>query len=109
MKKWLFAVALLVVSVATASAQEQRGSIEGVIRDSSGAVLPGATIEARSPSMAGVQTTVSDLTGAYRFPALPPGRYEVSAALQGFQAAKQSDVRLELGQVLKIDLALAVG
>ena len=90
-------------------AQEQRGSIEGIVRDSSGGVLPGVTIEARSPSMAGVQTTVTDTNGLYRFPALPPGRYEVTAALQGFQPAKSSDVRLELGQVLKIDLAMAVG
>ena len=47
--------------------------------------------------------------GLYRFPALPPGRYEVTATLQGFQPAKSSDVRLELGQILKIDLAMAVG
>jgi hypothetical protein len=59
--------------------------------------------------MAGVQTTVTDTSGLYRFPALPPGRYEVTAALQGFQPAKSSDVRLELGQILKIDLSLAVG
>jgi len=108
MKVFIVALALLGVSL-PAAAQEQRGSIEGIVRDGSGAVLPGATIEARSPSMAGVQTTVTDDKGGYRFPALPPGRYEISATLQGFQPAKQSDVRLELGQVLKIDLALAVG
>jgi Carboxypeptidase regulatory-like domain len=58
--------------------------------------------------MAGVQSTMTDATGTYRFPALPPGRYEVTATLQGFQPAKTSDVRLELGQVLKIDLILIV-
>ncbi|HET7219525.1 MAG TPA: carboxypeptidase-like regulatory domain-containing protein [Vicinamibacterales bacterium] len=108
MKRLLLALAMLAVSAA-AAAQEQRGSIEGIVRDSSGGVLPGATIEARSPSMAGLQTTVTDTGGLYRFPALPPGRYEVSATLQGFQPAKSADVRLELGQVLKVDLAMAVG
>src|SRR5262245_56784421 len=103
MKGVLIALALFGV-VSSAAAQEQRGSIEGIVRDSSGGVLPAATIEARSPSMAGVQTTVTDTNGLYRFPALPPGRYEVSATLQGFQPAKSSDVRLELGQILKIDL-----
>ncbi len=103
-----WAVAVL-AAAAPAVAQEQRASIEGTIRDSSGGVLPGVTVEARSPSLAGVESTVSDSSGTYRFPALRPGRYEVTATLQGFQPAKQSDVRLELGQILKIDLAMGVG
>ena len=107
--KRLFLLMLLLSVPAAAGAQEQRGSIEGIVRDSSGGVLPGATIEARSPSMAGTQSTVTDVNGLYRFPALPPGRYEVTATLQGFQPATSPDVRLELGQVLKIDLALSVG
>jgi len=107
MKGLLLALAFC-LAASPARAQEQRGSIEGIVRDSSGGVLPGVTIEARSPSMAGVQSTVTDTNGLYRFPALPPGRYEVTAALQGFQAAKSSDVRLELGQILKIDLTMGV-
>ena len=104
------AVALLLLLLAgPATAQEQRASIEGTIRDSSGGVLPGVTVEARSPSLAGVESTVTDSSGTYRFPALRPGRYEVTATLQGFQPAKSADVRLELGQVLKIDLAMAIG
>ena len=110
MKRLLRAlVVLAALCRAGIAAQEQRGSIEGIVRDSSGGVLPGVTIEARSPSMAGVQTTVTDPNGLYRFPALPPGRYDVNATLQGFQPAKSSDVRLELGQILKIDLSLEVG
>ena len=102
------AVALLLLLLAgPATAQEQRASIEGTVRDSSGGVLPGVTVEARSPSLAGVQSTVTDSSGTYRFPALRPGRYEVTATLQGFQPAKSADVRLELGQVLKVDLAMA--
>ncbi len=52
---------LLVVTVATvASAQETRGSIEGVVKDNSGAVLPGVTIEARSPPLVGVANSTTD-------------------------------------------------
>ena len=112
MKRLVICLAWAVAALAAATpaiAQEQRASIEGTIRDSSGGVLPGVTVEARSPSLAGVETTVSDSAGTYRFPALRPGRYEVTATLQGFQPAKQSDVRLELGQILKIDLAMGVG
>jgi hypothetical protein len=104
----LLIVLMLAGAPVSAEAQEQRGSIEGIVRDASGGVLPGVAIEARSPSMAGVQSTVTDTGGQYRFPALPPGRYGVTATLQGFRTATSSDVRLELGQVLKIDLAMDV-
>jgi hypothetical protein len=100
---------LLCLCAATATAQEQRGSIEGAIRDHSNAVMPGVTVEARSPALVGVQQAVTDERGAYRFPALRPGRYEISATLQGFAPAKASDVLLELGQVLRVDLILGVG
>jgi hypothetical protein len=100
---------LVIAAAPAAGAQEQRGSIEGTIRDSSNAVLPGATVEARSPSLVGVQSTVTDEHGAYRFPALRPGRYEITASLQGFTPARLENVTLQLGQLLRVDLALAVG
>src|SRR5215831_18184186 len=88
--------------------QEQRGSIEGVIRDSSGGVLPGVTVESRSPALVGVGSTVTDGQGVYRFPSLPPGVYELTATLSGFDAGKAAGVTLELGQILKVDLILPV-
>ena len=104
----LLGVLALVLSVTTgARAQEQGGSIQGSVKDTSGAVLPGVTVEARSPSVVGVNTTVTDEHGTYRFPALPPGRYELTATLSGFATRKQSDVELLLGQALKVDIALA--
>ena len=107
--KILMSALVLLALAAPASGQEQRASIEGTIRDKSGSVLRDVVIEARSPSLAGVETTVSDAQGVYRFPALRPGRYEITARLQGFQPAKSSNVQLELGQILKIDLAMEVG
>src|SRR5262245_42483717 len=104
-------VALLMCLCAplSVSAQEQRGSIEGVVKDGSGGVLPGVTVEARSPRMVGVQTAVSDANGVYRFPALPPGPYELTAVLSGFTTTKLPTVALELGQVLKADVTMSVG
>ena len=75
----LLAALLIAVPVA---AQDQAGTIEGIVKDSSGAVLPGVTVEAKAAT--GTRSTVSDESGAYRFPALPPGRYEIVATLQGF-------------------------
>ena len=67
-----------------AFAQEQTVSIQGVVKDASGAVLPGATVEARNP-LAGTNTAVTNADGVYRFPALPPGKYEITSTLQGFK------------------------
>lgn len=91
-----------------ALAQDRSGSIVGTVKDSSGSVLPGATVQATSPSLVGVQTAVTDAQGTYRFPALTPGLYEVTAQLQGFTTAKTPNVQLALGQVLRVDLALGV-
>ena len=105
----LLGVLALALSFATgAYAQETRGSIEGVVKDASGAVLPGATVEARSPSLVGVSSTNSDSNGVYRFPALAPGIYEVSATLSGFTTKKVADIQLNLGQTLKVDFALPI-
>ena len=104
----LGAVLVCLALAVPASAQEQRGSIEGVVRDSSGAVMPGATIEARSPALVGVASAVTDTEGIYRFPALPPGTYEITGTLSGFAPAKVDKIALELGQVLRVNLTLAV-
>ncbi len=98
----------LFLIAAPARAQEQHGSIEGAVKDASGGMLPGATVEARSPSLVGAATASTDAQGAYRFPSLAPGVYEVTATLQGFSPARTSGVRLELGMLLKVDLILAV-
>jgi hypothetical protein len=90
-----------------AAAQEQRGSIEGIVRDTSGAVLPGVSVEAKAENGA-VITTVSDETGVFRFPSVAPGTYTVSATLSGFAPKSQGDVRVGLGQIKKVDFALSL-
>jgi hypothetical protein len=92
----------------TIAAQERTGGITGTVKDSSGAILPGASVQAVSPSQVGVQHVVADDQGNYRFPALFPGVYEISASLQGFTPAKVEGVRVALGQVSRIDLSLSL-
>src|SRR3954463_6250795 len=86
-------------------AQEQRGQIEGIVKDASGAVLPGATVEARSGG-SGVLSTTADEGGHFRFPSVLPGVYEVSANLSGFKPAKIEGVEVRLGSVKSLDFAL---
>jgi len=102
--------ACLVAAPLSASAQEQTGTISGVVRDTSGAVLPGASIEVESIARGViVGTTVTDLTGTYRFVGLLPGLYNVTARLQGFTAARVEQVDLRLGQLLTVDVSLSPG
>lgn len=110
MRKFVLGMLAAILLVAVpASAQEMRGSIQGVVKDSSGGVLPGVTVEAKSPSLVGVQTTVTDTDGVYRFPSLSLGKYTVSANLQGFGPAKVDNVDLSTpGATLKIELTLSV-
>ncbi len=100
----LVAVMLLALP---ALAQEQRGSIEGVVKDASGAILPGVTIEVKSTTGATL-TTVSDAQGVYRFPSLAPDTYVVNANLSGFGPGKADNVRVGLGEIKKVDFALTV-
>src|SRR4029078_11015221 len=77
----LVVFAIVVAGPSLASAQ----SLAGTVRDTSGAVLPGVTIAASSPVLiTKVRTGVSDETGQYRIPDLPPGTYKVSFTLTGF-------------------------
>ncbi len=90
------------------AAQEQRASIEGIVRDSQGGVLPGATVTARNVASGGAVIAVADATGRFRFPALSSGRYQVGVELSGFRATTVENIELLLGQIKTIDFALAV-
>ena len=90
-----------------AAAQEQRGSIEGVVKDTSGAVLPGVTVTLEGGSGVKIDA-VSDAEGVYRFPSLAPGTYKVTANLQGFKPSTVGNVLVALGQVKKVDFGLGI-
>ena len=87
-----------------AIAQEQRGSIEGVVKDASGAVLPGVTVTATSASGVKLEA-VSDADGQFRFPSVAPTTYTVAANLTGFSPRTISNVQVNLGQARRVDLA----
>lgn len=99
----------LLLSVVPAYAQEQRGAIQGIVKDSTGAVLPGAIVEAKNVVLGSVTSTTSDGDGSYRFPALAPGRYTVTAALEGLTTAKVENIDVALGAIKTVDVALGAG
>ena len=84
------------------------GAINGKVLDTSGAVLPGVTVTASSPSLMGVQTAVTNEAGAYRFPALPPGTYSLVYELAGFNTLKRDGIALALGFTATVNVELGV-
>jgi len=106
----LFVGSLLVALPGRAAAQAGDASIIGVVTDESGAVLPGVTVSASSPSLQVQQ--VSDVTnarGEYRLSPLPIGTYEVDYSLSGFQGLRRDGIRLTVGFIAKLDIVLKVG
>jgi hypothetical protein len=115
MKRWF--IGLLTVALATAIASSafaqgggasSTGSIQGRVSDAQGAVLPGVTVTATSPSALGAQTAVTSETGNYRFPALPPGVYTVTYELAGFNTVRREGIQLSLGFTATINIELAL-
>ena len=97
----------LVFLPAIASAQ---ASITGVVKDTSGAVLPGVTVEAASPVLIEkVRSVVSDGSGQYRFVDLRPGVYSVTFTLPGFNTFKREGVELSGNFTATINADLRVG
>ena len=116
MKRWtnvLWAV-LAVIGLSTAPAFAQgggassTGSISGEVKDAQGGVLPGVTVTATSPAQIGQLTAVTNESGLYRFPAVPPGEYRLSYELAGFQNVVRDAVRITLGFNAQVNVTLNV-
>ena len=102
----LFVLSLALVPVA-ASAQS-RASIAGIVKNASGAVLPGVTVEASSPVLIEkVRSAVTDGTGQYRITELLPGPYIVTFTLTGFSTLKREGI--ELSGSLNVPLSTTRG
>ena len=104
-------VALLVAApqaFAQGGGASTTGSINGKVLDASGAVLPGVTVTAASASLMGVQTSVTDSGGNYRFPALPPGTYALSYELPGFNTLKRENIEITMGFTATVNVDLKV-
>jgi len=107
-KAFLATAAVLVLLPAAAFAQE--GQIAGTVKDTSGALMPGVTVEVSSPALIEkVRTTESDASGAYRITNLPIGTYKVVFSLSGFTKQERDAVNLTSGFTANINATMAVG
>jgi hypothetical protein len=95
--------------LAVAAFAQQNGQITGVVRDSSGAVVPGATVKATEVATGFSRTAISSENGEYFLPNLRPTQYEISTEAQGFRSFKRAGIELLASQSLTVNIALEVG
>jgi Carboxypeptidase regulatory-like domain len=101
---------VILVLLLLPSAAFAQAAITGVVRDASGGVLPGATVEAASPVLIEkVRSVVTDDSGQYRIVDLRPGTYSVTVKLQGFQTIKREGIELSGNFVATVNADLKVG
>jgi hypothetical protein len=94
---------------ANAAAEAVSGTILGEVRDTSGAVVPGATVALVHTGTGYTRSVSTDAVGGYTVPSIPTGTYTVSAERAGFKKATAANVHLGVDQKARIDLVLAVG
>src|SRR5262245_20076742 len=106
----VFACGALLMLSAHSFAQTLPTSIAGTVKDASGAVMPGVTIEASSDALIEkVRTVVSDEHGEYKITDLRPGTYSVTFSLTGFSTIKRENIELTSGFTAKVDADMRVG
>jgi hypothetical protein len=101
-------MALLAAAPQMARAQGD-ASIHGVVADSTGAVIAGATVKVTNVEIGSVRPIVTDSSGRYDAPSLPVGKYEVSAEQAGFRTEVKTGITLAIGQRAEVNLMLSVG
>jgi outer membrane receptor protein involved in Fe transport len=99
-------IGILLLFSLSASAQTRTGRILGQIKDPNGQSMPGVTVTASSDILMGTRNAVSGDTGAYRFAALPPGAYTVTAVLGGYQTQSVEAVSVSIGVTATVDFTL---
>jgi Carboxypeptidase regulatory-like domain/TonB dependent receptor len=92
-----------------ARAQTVNGGFHGTVSDSTGAVLPGATVEAKNNGTNLTRQSTADSTGFYTIVSLPPGVYTLTASNTGFSTAVQNNVQLLVNQDVELNFTLKVG
>jgi len=104
-------VALFVLALGTAPvlAQLPTGTILGVVKDSSGGTIAGATVTVTNSDTGLSRTGTTGDDGAYRFPALAVGNYQIQVMKDGFQTAQRKGLTLQVTQEAAIDFTLQVG
>ena len=104
--KVLLMICLCTGLFSVAFSQQQTGSVKGTITDNEGNPLPGVTVTVSSPALMRIQTFTTTETGAFRFPALPPGTYTLRAELPGHKTIDRGNIVVRVGMTITLDLTM---
>lgn len=106
-------VAMALLSIAFGGipllAQTNTGRITGTVTDPTGAVIPGVDVVVRNPATGLSRNTITNESGTYQAPLLPPALYEVQVSLAGFSTGIRSGITVNVDAVVRVDFALKVG
>lgn len=106
----IFIVLLLVhFTAAGLTAQVASGTIVGTVRDSSGAIVPGVTINCKNVDTGVTRMVVAGELGNYTIPALPVGTYDLEASISGFRTEVRKGVTVTVGASVDVSFTLTVG
>ena len=104
-----FFLGVLSAFAISAIAQTSSSQITGTVADASGAVIPGVNITVTNDATGASQRQATSAAGVYAFPALPVGRYTITAELAGFKQEKKTGAVLVVGTPLNVDFKMEVG
>ena len=99
----------VIMLLSTVGFAQFRAGVQGVVTDNAGGIVPGASVTLTNKETNQTQTTQSSEEGFYRFSALPPGTYSISAEKEGFKKRIVDDVKVEAEAVLGQDISLEAG
>jgi outer membrane receptor protein involved in Fe transport len=98
-----------VLCLSAAAAAQVGGSLSGIVKDPSGAVMPGVSVTATNMMLGAMFTTTTDGQGLYSFPKLPVARYEVTVQIDGFKPQKRTGIQVDADSALQINVTLELG
>src|ERR1043165_4526907 len=104
-----FSSLLLIGICLVAFAQTGTSNISGTIKDTNGAVVPGATVSAKNEATGVTSTQTTTDSGLYSFSSLPVGQYTITVEKQGFKTLQKTNNALQVGEPLTVDGALEIG
>ena len=104
-----FLPACFLAALSVANAQQTTAILLGSVTDSSGGAVSGVAIQAANLATNVQREALTDASGSYSLPNLPPGAYRVTARKTGFQVARAESVTLQVEQSARLDLRLEVG
>jgi hypothetical protein len=108
-RKTLSIIAVALLSLVRLYAQSFEAQVTGVVKDASGAVVPGAKLTATNLATKVTYSAISNDQGIYRFPSLAPADYRIDCAVNGFKTFEQSKLTLQVAQVFELNITLQTG